>query len=151
MGLNVVEIFMLRGFYSFLFFSRSFEMFYSSCSMLRRKGFYSFLFEATYLRSASYLIQSHLQLACKRCLQLFACKQCAPQDKRGERDGLPNSHRAPNAASRRVVPIVLAACLHLRPPTHSLISHATHPEGKKLDLRGFSTPQDRENRAFGTI
>ena len=151
---------MLRGFYSFLFFSRSFEMFYSSCSMLRRKGFYSFLFEATYLRSASYLIQSHLQLACKRCLQLFACKQCAPQDKRGERDGLPNSHRAPNAASRRVALCWQPVYTYALPPTLSslmppaplaLISHATRPEEKKLDLRRFSTPQDRENRAFGTI
>ena len=37
------------------------------------------------------------------------------------------------------------------PAPLALISHATRPEEKKLDLGGFRTPQDRDNRACWAI
>jgi hypothetical protein len=37
------------------------------------------------------------------------------------------------------------------PAPLALISHATRLEEKKLDLGRFSTPPDRDNRAFWTI
>ena len=45
-------------------------------------------------------------------------------------------------------PCLSLACL---PAPLALISHATRPEEKKLGLGRFSTPPDRDNRAFGTI
>ena len=91
-------------------------------------------------------------------------KQCARSSSNGKAcgggtGGLPHGHQSLDtlpcrALSTRVYPCLsLPSCLSHScvPAPLALISHATWPEEKELDFGRFSTPPDRDNKAFCTI